>query len=350
MVKKRADTSRSSELPESDDLKRITGIGPAVERRLHGVGIYTFSQLANLSAADIAAAVMDLTGLTAERIVKQDWIGQARELAAASKVSESQQDSAITIEHQNSATFMLELLLDIDNSVRRSHISHIESGGEDTWDGWQNEQLVEFLVQHAKLNLPLSESVAPTSAERKPPSPIRSEIEPTAPAVEEAEVVASLLLEPETVAPIGALPISGQSEVSPPVVATSRSTGVLHLGEMVVVATDAQGPQNFLRRGKPFSVHLTLDLSDINIPKDAPLSIKVSIYGKSLEGQARQTIGEASDIITSTDRVAVNIEGRTLPTGIYRLETEATLQPLAIEPTQSLGSTAAIDGDLLVIF
>src|SRR5581483_6482156 len=41
---------------KGDDLKRINRISPAVERRLHCVGIYTYAQLAALSPADIAAA------------------------------------------------------------------------------------------------------------------------------------------------------------------------------------------------------------------------------------------------------------------------------------------------------
>src|SRR6185312_6576595 len=79
---------RNIEPPETDDLKLIYGIGPAVEQRLHGVGVYTFAQLAALSPADIAASVSDLAGLTAERILKQDWIGQARRLAEKSAATE----------------------------------------------------------------------------------------------------------------------------------------------------------------------------------------------------------------------------------------------------------------------
>lgn len=65
-----------------DDLQLINGIGPAIVKRLNGVGINTFTHLAALSPADIAAAIADLSGLSAERIIKQDWIGQARKLAA----------------------------------------------------------------------------------------------------------------------------------------------------------------------------------------------------------------------------------------------------------------------------
>ncbi len=78
-------------MPDADDLKLIHGIGPAAEHRLHSVGVYTFAQLAALSAADLAAAVADLAGLSAERIIKQDWIGQARRLATISVEENRQQ-------------------------------------------------------------------------------------------------------------------------------------------------------------------------------------------------------------------------------------------------------------------
>jgi hypothetical protein len=81
MTKRRSHNSNPSETSESDDLKLIDGIGPAVEKRLHRIGILTFAQLSTFSPADIAAAVTDIAGLSTERIIKQDWIGQARKLA-----------------------------------------------------------------------------------------------------------------------------------------------------------------------------------------------------------------------------------------------------------------------------
>ena len=81
-------------MPGADNLKLIHGIGPAAEHRLRGVGVGTFAQLAALSAADIAAAVADLPGLSAERITKQDWIGQARRLAMTSVEEEETRQEA----------------------------------------------------------------------------------------------------------------------------------------------------------------------------------------------------------------------------------------------------------------
>ena len=155
MSRKDSHTSRALEPPEIDDLKRIHGVSPAVERRLHGVGIYTYAQLAALSPADIAASVAGLSGLTAERIIRQDWIGQARKLATSSKPTESQKQDENQADHQHYATFTLELLLDKDNTALRAYIKHNESGAEDIWDGWQDAQLTGFFVQCAGLNIPL---------------------------------------------------------------------------------------------------------------------------------------------------------------------------------------------------
>ncbi len=101
MSRKRSPIAREVEPPGADDLKLINGIGPAVETRLHRVGIFTFAQLAALSPADLAAAVADLTGLTAERISKQDWIGQARELAQQRALPEPEEDAETLRDVQN---------------------------------------------------------------------------------------------------------------------------------------------------------------------------------------------------------------------------------------------------------
>ncbi len=66
---------------EKDDLKLISGIGPALEGKLNAAGISGYRQLATLSAADvehIESEVIHFSG----RISRDDWISQARELYA----------------------------------------------------------------------------------------------------------------------------------------------------------------------------------------------------------------------------------------------------------------------------
>jgi predicted flap endonuclease-1-like 5' DNA nuclease len=65
----------------ADDLKRIAGVGPGIERKLNETGIYHFRQIAMLSEANVTwlDQHLQLRG----RIERQDWIVQARELAGA---------------------------------------------------------------------------------------------------------------------------------------------------------------------------------------------------------------------------------------------------------------------------
>ena len=67
-----------------DDFKLIKEIGPAIERRLHEAGITTFVQLATLSPDDVATLVNG-AGVSSSRIVKENWIGRAEELATATE-------------------------------------------------------------------------------------------------------------------------------------------------------------------------------------------------------------------------------------------------------------------------
>lgn len=64
-------------VPEQpDDLKLIAGIGPALEKKLHACGIFSYRQLAALGDADIER--VEATIKSFGRIRRDDWIGQAR--------------------------------------------------------------------------------------------------------------------------------------------------------------------------------------------------------------------------------------------------------------------------------
>ncbi len=62
-----------------DNLKEIVGIGPVVEARLHALGIASFRQLAELDDDGVDRLVRILDGF-GDRIVPDDWVGQARSL------------------------------------------------------------------------------------------------------------------------------------------------------------------------------------------------------------------------------------------------------------------------------
>lgn len=64
-----------------DDLKKIGGVGPALEAKLQGFGIFTFAQIAAWTPANINA-FDDLLSFKG-RIERDDWLKQAKEFEAA---------------------------------------------------------------------------------------------------------------------------------------------------------------------------------------------------------------------------------------------------------------------------
>jgi predicted flap endonuclease-1-like 5' DNA nuclease len=63
--------------PSGDDLKVIKGIGPKFEKLLRGAGITSLAQIAAWSESDIDVMAAKL-GFKAERIRKDDWVGNAK--------------------------------------------------------------------------------------------------------------------------------------------------------------------------------------------------------------------------------------------------------------------------------
>lgn len=64
----------------SDDLKKLSGVGPALEKKLLEAGVTTFAQIAAWNADDVAA--MDEKLSFKGRIEREGWIEQAKTLAA----------------------------------------------------------------------------------------------------------------------------------------------------------------------------------------------------------------------------------------------------------------------------
>ncbi|TDQ64228.1 large subunit ribosomal protein L21 [Maritalea mobilis] len=63
-----------------DDLKLISGVGPALEKKLHAAGVTSLKQVAEFTKEDIERidAELNFKG----RIEREDWIGQAKEMLA----------------------------------------------------------------------------------------------------------------------------------------------------------------------------------------------------------------------------------------------------------------------------
>jgi len=75
-------TSRPS---DADELKRIKGIGPVIEKTLNGLGVYQFSQIADFTKDNISWVENYLA--FPGRIEREDWIAQAKDLAAGKETA-----------------------------------------------------------------------------------------------------------------------------------------------------------------------------------------------------------------------------------------------------------------------
>ncbi|HHK75138.1 MAG TPA: 30S ribosomal protein S2 [Rhizobiales bacterium] len=68
---------------EPDDLKKISGVGPVIEEKLHELGIYHYHQIAGFSPEDVTRIDDQLN--FKGRIERDNWIEQAKAMAAEAK-------------------------------------------------------------------------------------------------------------------------------------------------------------------------------------------------------------------------------------------------------------------------
>jgi hypothetical protein len=284
MAKRRSPTPHNMQPPRADDLKRITGIGPAVEKRLNGVSISRFEQLAALSPADIAAAVADLTGLTAERIIKQDWIGQARRLASE---------------------------------------AGLESGAETG---------VEVEVEEK--------------------GAIESEPEAEAEEVEEAETERETEVAAESVTATSMPAVDTEVEGAPlpgPGEAKAGLTGTPLAHGMEIIEMGSKTHRKTLAEDETFEVHITLDLTGLQVTGSDSLHYKASVYGRDLS-HSGLVIGESQGSIGLADTVTIAVAGKPMPAGTYHIAATVIVGLPGMELKPMPGKIAVVQGGVIQVY
>ncbi len=71
-------TSSPPPTETTDDLKKLSGVGPTIEKKLHAAGVTRFAQIAAWTSDDIAA--MDAQLSFKGRIERERWVEQAQAL------------------------------------------------------------------------------------------------------------------------------------------------------------------------------------------------------------------------------------------------------------------------------
>lgn len=316
MITNHAADIRIAAPPDGDDFQRIDGIGQGIAKRLHRAGVYTFVELAEQAPEQLAELIGHVGGLSAERIIREGWIDQARELAAeqaslqkgqATDAAESVavfEDTDIAGIRRHNATFTTKLVLNEKNEVQYTRMVHFESQMEEAWAGWQVARLVDFFAQQARL--------PHRSAEIAAPSAVSDEPTPFA-----------------------------------PLVSIDSLNGTLRLHDLEVRSIGAIGSRGIVAANQRIAIHLALDLSDIGAPGDMLLHYTVTISAKNLAGGQQYMIVESNNVIASGGARSIAIEGIAPPPGIYRLEAAATLVTSPFNPSSSLA--AFLEGGLLQV-
>jgi len=255
-----ADPSR----PTPDDLQKITGIGAALAARLAEAGVTTYRELACHAPQRLAA----LTRVPTAKIVSQDWAGQARRLAGSALTEPEGQ--------QKYATFHVELLIDADNTVRRTKTRHFQTDTEESWPGWDDQRLIAVMRRKAALDAPAADPPL-----RELPGPPR---------------------------PAGPPPIHAEG----PTPAEEGTHGSFRL---------ASQPTAVRMR---FQVGPGLDAGEVDFT--------VEVAACSLADGHRHSLAPASGTATIDRPVTLELAGPPLPPGIHRLEATVIIYGHRHEP------------------
>ncbi len=70
---------KAATVDEKNDLKKINGIGPFIEKKLNDIGIFTYEQISQFDA-DLISQITDAIQFFPGRINRDDWVGQAKKL------------------------------------------------------------------------------------------------------------------------------------------------------------------------------------------------------------------------------------------------------------------------------
>jgi predicted flap endonuclease-1-like 5' DNA nuclease len=274
-----------------DDFRKIAGIGLAIERRLHDAGILTYQDLGARSPEQIAASLADVAGVSPARIASQDWAGQAGRLAGSAALPLPSEPD------QHYASFHIELLLDVDGSVRRTKVHHHQSDKDEAWPGWDEGRLIALLSDRIPLVAPRQPAEAP--GPQSSATPPTDQQEAAAPPRSEMEAVE--------------LPVSLPSSFL-----RIENLGLTRAGRRI----HRHAPD------EPTSIGFTLHVTRASTQQAAAFDFTADVTASSeLGDNQRQLLGTVQGAVRVGEPLPVELAGQPLPRGLYRLEATVAIYP-----------------------
>jgi predicted flap endonuclease-1-like 5' DNA nuclease len=279
MSGKRANSPGKRKQHKADDFKLIKGVTHSTESRLHEAKIFTLSQLAAITPANLAELIGNLEGVTEERIIEQEWIGQARILA--SKSGKEQVEEPSPIENMENEGFVVDLFLDDNKQVRKTQVLQVKSDEGDEWEGWDETRLINFFIQRAKIKLPLK--------------------------VGQTEVVIA-----EAKAAIA-------KPIAPPLEQPANPPKVINLRSLEMIPANHQKASRLIKSGESFNVRLSFGIDDRLKSKSFEYAAFISAikYG----GNSRRVLRQIRGVINAgDDAIMVEVNRPDWQPGLYKIE------------------------------
>ncbi|SRR6266566_1522792 len=346
-----------------DDFTRISGIGKALDRRLHQAGVSSYADLAALDPERIASLLEDGVAVTPGRIGGEDWTGQAARLAeeaamaqagtavgeggevataaAAGAPASSPEASAGSPKASAAAdatgphyqSFVVRILLhEPDGRIASTTVQHVGSGAERRWPGLDKQALLDFISAYlspgAAEPLPARRSDGP-GEQRRPAVP--------APSLPGEEAV---LPDGEPImrqADAGGASRVAAGDSAPRLPASSSMPGELPL----TLGRDLRVP----RSGEAFTISITLDLTDVELPAEPRIRFSAVVLARPVSGAAPQVVSRGEGIV-SADAPLIKLHSTGLPAGTYRLE---AVVELIESHGRSRNLLAHVEGGILVV-
>ena len=143
-----------------DALTELSGIGKAAERDLHSLGVRTFTELIQYTAAELATALYEHTGnarYSVSLIEREEWIGQAK-----TKVTEREAPAAVLMDAPETSDQKVRNRLE-DWNLQAEFTLYFENRPSDhSTDGWQTRVWRTRICEKEYDDQKTFEGVAPT--------------------------------------------------------------------------------------------------------------------------------------------------------------------------------------------
>lgn len=322
MANKRPRTA-SEPAPTADDFKLINSISGKMENRLQRAGISSYAELAELTPSEIAGKLGNPAGLL-ERIIRENWSGQARELAEFGSRSKSKKDdSAEQAGDQRYETFAAELLLDDGGQVLNTRLMHVPSGEEARWEGWDERRLLGFFEQRAGLRL----------------SGAAESVEPATVLARAEEIRARAIAAKSQPEPTAAGPVAAAVEFDDAEKAAGR--------KLAVLTGENDQASRLLQHDQPFKVRLWL--SDSAALAGRQFAYSATIQARNLASQ-QQTAHREGGYVEFGEQAVLDVKNVLLAeSGAYRLKAIVSLQPGGREASSDAGFSFQVEGGILQV-